>query len=136
MDTCVRELATTASSMKVVTCVCVVCMSISYILYWYNIVLYVAMCNLWIYNCYFCFLQPKVDLSSVRSIIVTGEERPRMSLLSSFSHLFSQLGLSTKAVTASFGCRVNPAICLQVILIILMCLPVHCFKMRVLLYNF
>lgn len=37
-----------------------------------------------------------------------------MALLSSFSHLFSQLGLSTKAVTASFGCKVNPAICLQV----------------------
>lgn len=90
MDTCLRELASSANTMKVIN------ISLRFI------------------NTYFLNIQAKVDLSCVCNIIVAGEERPRMALLSSFSHLFSQLGLSTKAVTASFGCRVNPAICLQV----------------------
>ena len=90
MDTCLRELANSASSMKVFLFI--------------DFLTFIDFFN----------LQAKVDLSCVRSIIVAGEERPRMALLSSFSHLFSQLGLSNKAVTASFGCRVNPAICLQV----------------------
>jgi acyl-CoA synthetase (AMP-forming)/AMP-acid ligase II len=55
-----------------------------------------------------------VDLSCVRSCVVVGEERPRLSLLSSFSALFSPLGLGSHTVSTSFGCRVNPIICLQV----------------------
>ena len=55
-----------------------------------------------------------VDLSCVRSCVVVGEERPRLSLLSSFSALFSPLGLGSHTISTSFGCRVNPIICLQV----------------------
>lgn len=36
-----------------------------------------------------------------------------MNLTTSFSKLFSALGLSPRAVSTSFGCRVNVAICLQ-----------------------
>lgn len=54
-----------------------------------------------------------VNLSCVRTCVVVAEERPRISLTSSFSKLFSALGLSPRAVSTSFGCRVNVAICLQ-----------------------
>ena len=58
--------------------------------------------------------QRGVSLSCVRTCVVVAEERPRINLTSSFSKLFSALGLSPRAVSTSFGCRVNIAICLQV----------------------
>ncbi|CAH2306337.1 disco-interacting 2 homolog A isoform X3 [Pelobates cultripes] len=54
-----------------------------------------------------------VNLSCVRTCMVVAEERPRISLSQSFSKLFKDLGLSTRAVSTTFGCRVNVAICLQ-----------------------
>ncbi|XP_063986647.1 disco-interacting protein 2 homolog A isoform X3 [Diachasmimorpha longicaudata] len=54
-----------------------------------------------------------VSLSCVRTCVVVAEERPRIALTTSFSKLFSALGLSPRAVSTSFGCRVNTAICLQ-----------------------
>jgi len=44
---------------------------------------------------------------------VVAEERPRISLCDAFSKLFANLSLSPRAVSTSFGCRVNVAICLQ-----------------------
>lgn len=55
-----------------------------------------------------------LNLSNVRILCVIAEERPRIQLTSSFSKLFSGLGLSPRAVSTSFGCRVNVGICLQV----------------------
>jgi len=55
-----------------------------------------------------------VNLSNVRTLCVIAEERPRIQLTSSFSKLFSNLGLSVRSVSTSFGCRVNVGICLQV----------------------
>lgn len=55
-----------------------------------------------------------VDLSCIRTCVVVAEERPRISLCGSFTRLFSSLNLSPRAVSTSFGCRVNVAICLQV----------------------
>lgn len=46
--------------------------------------------------------------------MVVAEERPRISLTQSFSKIFKDLGLSPRAVSTTFGCRVNVAICLQV----------------------
>ena len=46
--------------------------------------------------------------------MVVAEERPRIALASSFARLFSGLNLSPRAVSTSFGCRVNVAMCLQV----------------------
>ncbi|RWS16896.1 hypothetical protein B4U79_00187 [Dinothrombium tinctorium] len=57
--------------------------------------------------------QRGVNLSCVRTCVVIAEERPRVSLTTSFSKLFSSLGLSPRAVSTSFGCRVNVGICLQ-----------------------
>lgn len=57
-----------------------------------------------------------VNLACVRTCVVVAEERPRINLTSSFSKLFSALGLSPRAVSTSFGCRVNIAICLQVMI--------------------
>ncbi|XP_049818331.1 disco-interacting protein 2 isoform X5 [Aethina tumida] len=54
-----------------------------------------------------------VNLACVRTCVIVAEERPRINLTSSFSKLFSALGLSPRAVSTSFGCRVNVAICLQ-----------------------
>ncbi|KAJ3594659.1 hypothetical protein NHX12_003966, partial [Muraenolepis orangiensis] len=54
-----------------------------------------------------------LDLSRVRTCVVVAEERPRTALSQSFSKLFKDLGLHTRAVSTSFGCRVNLAICLQ-----------------------
>uniref|UniRef100_W5MIU0 Disco-interacting protein 2 homolog Bb n=1 Tax=Lepisosteus oculatus TaxID=7918 RepID=W5MIU0_LEPOC len=54
-----------------------------------------------------------VNLSCVRSCVVVAEERPRLVLSQSFSKLFKDLGLSPRAVSTSFGSRVNLAICLQ-----------------------
>ncbi|XP_049952324.1 disco-interacting protein 2 isoform X2 [Schistocerca serialis cubense] len=57
--------------------------------------------------------QRGINLGCVRTCVVVAEERPRISLTTSFSKLFSALGLSPRAVSTSFGCRVNVAICLQ-----------------------
>ncbi|KAM9483275.1 disco-interacting protein 2 homolog B-A isoform 1-T1 [Clarias gariepinus] len=54
-----------------------------------------------------------VNLACVRSCVVVAEERPRLALTLSFSKLFKDLGLSTRAVSTAFGSRVNLAICLQ-----------------------
>uniref|UniRef100_A0A3Q4HTA1 Disco interacting C n=1 Tax=Neolamprologus brichardi TaxID=32507 RepID=A0A3Q4HTA1_NEOBR len=61
-----------------------------------------------------------LDLSRVRTCVVVAEERPRIALTQSFSKLFKDLGLHPRAVSTSFGCRVNLAICLQVC-------PTSCF---------
>ncbi|PAA59847.1 hypothetical protein BOX15_Mlig011991g1 [Macrostomum lignano] len=55
----------------------------------------------------------QINLSNLRSLVVVSEERPRLSLLTSFGRLFSPLGLKPSVVSASFGCRVNPCVCLQ-----------------------
>uniref|UniRef100_A0A0N4YVX4 Disco-interacting protein 2 (inferred by orthology to a D. melanogaster protein) n=1 Tax=Nippostrongylus brasiliensis TaxID=27835 RepID=A0A0N4YVX4_NIPBR len=55
-----------------------------------------------------------VNLSCVRTCVVVAEERPRANLVNAFSRLFAPLGLSSRAVSTSFGCRVNAAICMQV----------------------
>uniref|UniRef100_A0A672JN52 Disco-interacting protein 2 homolog Bb n=1 Tax=Salarias fasciatus TaxID=181472 RepID=A0A672JN52_SALFA len=54
-----------------------------------------------------------VNLSCVRSCVVIAEERPRLALSHSFSKLFKDLGLSSRAVSTAFGSRVNLAVCLQ-----------------------
>uniref|UniRef100_A0A8C0HVJ7 Disco interacting protein 2 homolog A n=1 Tax=Balaenoptera musculus TaxID=9771 RepID=A0A8C0HVJ7_BALMU len=54
-----------------------------------------------------------VNLSCVRTCMVVAEERPRIALTQSFSKLFGDLGLPARAVSTTFGCRVNVAICLQ-----------------------
>ncbi|KAJ8793659.1 hypothetical protein J1605_003667 [Eschrichtius robustus] len=54
-----------------------------------------------------------VNLSCVRTCMVVAEERPRIALTQSFSKLFRDLGLPARAVSTTFGCRVNVAICLQ-----------------------
>lgn len=70
--------------------------------------------------------QRGVNLGCVRTCVVVAEERPRVALTSSFSKLFSGLGLSPRAVSTSFGCRVNVAICLQVSIAISSFFPVFC----------
>ncbi|KAK4328811.1 hypothetical protein Pmani_000786 [Petrolisthes manimaculis] len=57
--------------------------------------------------------QRGVNLACVRTCVLVAEERPRVQLTNSFSKLFSGLGLSPRAVSTSFGCRVNVAVCLQ-----------------------
>ncbi|CAL8240921.1 unnamed protein product [Merluccius merluccius] len=54
-----------------------------------------------------------VNLSCVRTCMVVAEERPRISLTQTFSKVFKDLGLSPRAVSTTFGCRVNVAVCLQ-----------------------
>ncbi|CAH8447105.1 unnamed protein product [Dicrocoelium dendriticum] len=54
-----------------------------------------------------------LTLSSLRSLVVVAEERPRVHLTAMFCKLFSSVGLVGRAVTTSFGCRVNLAISLQ-----------------------
>nr|XP_058972641.1 disco-interacting protein 2-like isoform X1 [Pocillopora verrucosa] len=54
-----------------------------------------------------------VNLTCVRNCVVVAEERPRINLTTAFSTLFSGLGLSARAVSTSFGCRTNVAICTQ-----------------------
>uniref|UniRef100_A0A3B4ENJ7 DMAP1-binding domain-containing protein n=1 Tax=Pygocentrus nattereri TaxID=42514 RepID=A0A3B4ENJ7_PYGNA len=60
-----------------------------------------------------CVQSRGLDLSRVRTCVVVAEERPRIALTQSFSKLFKDLGLHPRAVSTSFGCRVNLAICLQ-----------------------
>lgn len=57
--------------------------------------------------------QRGINLGCVRTCIVVAEERPRVSLTNSFAKVFQSLGLSCRAVSTSFGCRVNIALCLQ-----------------------
>uniref|UniRef100_A0A8B9HZ05 Disco-interacting protein 2 homolog A n=1 Tax=Astyanax mexicanus TaxID=7994 RepID=A0A8B9HZ05_ASTMX len=69
---------------------------------------YVCMCV-----CFMCDQLRNVNLSCVRTCMVVAEERPRIALTQSFSKIFKDLGLSPRAVSTTFGCRVNVAICLQ-----------------------
>lgn len=55
-----------------------------------------------------------INLSCIRTCVVVAEERPRIALQLSFSKLFKDIGLSPRAVSTTFGSRVNVAICLQV----------------------
>ncbi|XP_039428986.1 disco-interacting protein 2 isoform X9 [Culex pipiens pallens] len=57
--------------------------------------------------------QRNVNLGCVRTCVVVAEERPRVQLTQQFCKLFQALGLNTRCVSTSFGCRVNPAICVQ-----------------------
>lgn len=72
--------------------------------------------NFWteIYRKLFLCQERGLSLSCVRTCVVVAEERPRISLTTSFSKLFSTLGLSAHAVSTAFGCRVNVALCVQV----------------------
>ncbi|KFO33492.1 Disco-interacting protein 2 like protein B [Fukomys damarensis] len=54
-----------------------------------------------------------INLSCIRTCVVVAEERPRITLQQSFSKLFKDIGLSPRAVSTTFGSRVNVAICLQ-----------------------
>ncbi|KAJ3592313.1 hypothetical protein NHX12_007441 [Muraenolepis orangiensis] len=54
-----------------------------------------------------------VNLSCVRTCMVVAEERPRIPLTHTFSKIFKDLGLSPRALSTTFGCRVNVAVCLQ-----------------------
>lgn len=47
-----------------------------------------------------------VSLACVRTCVVVAEERPRVALCAAFSKLFAPLGLNSRAVSTSFGCRV------------------------------
>ncbi|EPY86232.1 disco-interacting protein 2 A isoform X1-like protein [Camelus ferus] len=55
-----------------------------------------------------------INLSCIRTCVVVAEERPRIALQQSFSKLFKDIGLSPRAVSTTFGSRVNVAICLQI----------------------
>ncbi|VDK81867.1 unnamed protein product [Dibothriocephalus latus] len=55
----------------------------------------------------------EVTLDSLRSLVIVAEERPRVSLTSLFTKFFAGLNLSPRAVSTSFGCRANLAMCLQ-----------------------
>ncbi|KAF6775603.1 hypothetical protein AHF37_04809 [Paragonimus kellicotti] len=54
-----------------------------------------------------------LSLASLRSLVVVAEERPRVQLTATFTKLFAGFGLVSRAVSTSFGCRVNLAMCLQ-----------------------
>lgn len=54
-----------------------------------------------------------INLACVRTCVVVAEERPRVQLTQQFCKLFQALGLNMRCVSTSFGCRVNPAICVQ-----------------------
>jgi len=49
----------------------------------------------------------------LRTCVAVAEERPRFQLCNTFVRLFSPLGLASRAVSTSFGSRVNSAICMQ-----------------------
>ncbi|KAL3320766.1 DIP2 disco-interacting protein 2 C [Cichlidogyrus casuarinus] len=55
----------------------------------------------------------ELRMNGLRNVIAICEERPRVSFAGTFSKVFSSLGLSPRAVSSSFGCRVNQGICLQ-----------------------
>ncbi|KPM06723.1 disco-interacting protein 2-like protein [Sarcoptes scabiei] len=57
--------------------------------------------------------QRGINLSCVRTCVIVAEERPRVALTTSFTKLFHSLGLSSRSVSTSFGCRSNIALCLQ-----------------------
>lgn len=57
--------------------------------------------------------QRNINLGCVRTCVVVAEERPRVQLTQQFCKLFQALGLNTRCVSTSFGCRVNPGICVQ-----------------------
>ncbi|CAD5208915.1 unnamed protein product [Bursaphelenchus xylophilus] len=57
--------------------------------------------------------EKNLSLSSLRNCVIVAEERPRYALCQAFIRLFRPLGLNGRAVSTSFGSRVNTAICLQ-----------------------
>lgn len=57
--------------------------------------------------------QRNINLACVRTCVVVAEERPRVQLTQQFCKLFQALGLNMRCVSTSFGCRVNPGICVQ-----------------------
>uniref|UniRef100_A0A8C4QYM6 Uncharacterized protein n=1 Tax=Eptatretus burgeri TaxID=7764 RepID=A0A8C4QYM6_EPTBU len=67
-----------------------------------------------------------VNLASLRSCIVVSEERPRFSLLQSFTKIFEELGLAASAMGVTFGCQVNVAIGIEVRRAVPCCLCTHC----------
>uniref|UniRef100_A0A803SP21 Disco interacting B n=1 Tax=Anolis carolinensis TaxID=28377 RepID=A0A803SP21_ANOCA len=70
-----------------------------------------------------------IHLSGVRTCVVVAEERPRVALTQSFSKLFKDIGLSTRAVSTTFGSRVNVAISC-IVLGVLKCLQLPLFLGR------
>ncbi len=90
IDLCCRELGVSIEALKVIL---------------YNVHVYVI-------ELY--FQSRNIDLSTLRSCVIVSEERPRAHLINSFTTLFNHVGLDYKAVSTAFGCRVNPMICLQV----------------------
>ena len=99
IDLCCRELGSNTEVLKV-HILCIVACSC-------------RMSVIAVYSASFLLQNRGIDLSCVRTCTVVGEERPRISLLTSFSALFSSLRLPPHAVSASFGCRVNPILCLH-----------------------
>lgn len=73
----------------------------------------IELCTKALSNLIPAFKQRNVDLRCVRTCVVVAEERPRVQLTQQFCKLFQTLGLNTRCVSTSFGCRVNPAICVQ-----------------------
>ena len=57
--------------------------------------------------------EKQVNLSCLRTCVAVAEGRPRTALVHAFTRIFAPLGLLSRAVSTSFGCRVNPAICMQ-----------------------
>lgn len=56
----------------------------------------------------------EVTLENLRSLVIVSEERPRVNLTSLFTKMFAAVNLNPRAVSTSFGCRANLAMCLQV----------------------
>ncbi|VDD74047.1 unnamed protein product [Mesocestoides corti] len=55
----------------------------------------------------------EVSLENLRSLVIVSEERPRVNLTSLFTKMFAAVNLNSRAVSSSFGCRANLAMCLQ-----------------------
>ncbi|VDL23762.1 unnamed protein product [Hymenolepis diminuta] len=55
----------------------------------------------------------EVTLENLRSLVIVSEERPRVNLTSLFTKMFAAVNLNPRAVSTSFGCRANLAMCLQ-----------------------
>lgn len=55
-----------------------------------------------------------MTLENLRSLVIVSEERPRVNLTSLFTKMFAAVNLNPRAVSTSFGCRANLAMCLQV----------------------
>ncbi|KAH9283284.1 Disco-interacting protein 2 -like protein C [Echinococcus granulosus] len=55
----------------------------------------------------------EVSLENLRNLVIVSEERPRVNLTSLFARMFAAVNLNPRAVSTSFGCRANLAMCLQ-----------------------